>query len=78
MFRIRLYLKLTRPDICSSHSKKNLLEPCIQDFADFPNSSGKIVNGNENKNGVGLGADHEKFAENGAIFFRLKITIRVN
>lgn len=48
------------------------LEPYIEDFADFSNSTGKKVL----EVGVGLGADHQKFAENGAILFGVDLTER--
>jgi len=46
------------------------LEPYILSFAKFGSSSGKKVL----EIGVGLGADHQKFAENGAILFGCDLT----
>ena len=48
------------------------LEPFIVPFADFPNSRGKKVL----EIGVGLGADHQSFAEGGAILSGIDLTQR--
>ncbi|MDC0225507.1 class I SAM-dependent methyltransferase [Gammaproteobacteria bacterium] len=48
------------------------LEPYIIDFADFLNSKDKKVL----EIGVGLGADHQKFAESGAILTGIDLTDR--
>jgi ubiquinone/menaquinone biosynthesis C-methylase UbiE len=46
------------------------LEPCIPEFADFQNSGGKRVL----EIGVGLGADHQQFAQSGANLFGIDLT----
>ncbi len=48
------------------------LEPYIKDFAEFENFSGKKVL----EIGVGLGADHQKFAECGAKLVGIDLTAR--
>lgn len=48
------------------------LEPFIIPFADFENQSNKKVL----EIGVGLGSDHQKYAENGAILFGCDLTER--
>lgn len=48
------------------------LEPLILSFADFPNSKGKSVL----EIGVGLGADHQCFAEAGANLYGIDLTER--
>ena len=52
--------------------KRYLLEPYINNFADFENSTDKIVL----EIGVGLGADHQRFAEAGAILYGIDLTER--
>jgi len=48
------------------------LEPYIVDFADFPSTRGKRVL----EIGVGLGADHQKFAAAGAVLCGIDLTYR--
>jgi SAM-dependent methyltransferase len=48
------------------------LEPYIEHFADFENASGKRVL----EVGVGLGADHQRFAESGAVLSGIDLTTR--
>ena len=48
------------------------LEPYIIDFANFKESKGKKVL----EIGVGLGADHQRFAENGAELYGIDLTQR--
>lgn len=50
--------------------KRYLLEPYIEQFADFNSSVNKTVL----EIGVGLGADHQKFAEAGAILTGIDLT----
>lgn len=52
--------------------KRYELEPYIISFADFANAKGKKVL----EIGVGLGADHQRFAENGADLYGVDITER--
>jgi len=52
--------------------KRYELEPYIQVFAGFCNSRGKKVL----EIGVGLGADHQRFAENGASLYGIDLTPR--
>jgi 2-polyprenyl-3-methyl-5-hydroxy-6-metoxy-1,4-benzoquinol methylase len=53
-------------------TKRYELEPYIIDFADFAGSQGKKVL----EIGVGLGADHQKFAESGAQLWGCDLTSR--
>jgi ubiquinone/menaquinone biosynthesis C-methylase UbiE len=48
------------------------LEPCIEPFADFAGAKGKRVL----EIGVGLGADHQRFAESGATLWGIDLTAR--
>lgn len=48
------------------------LEPYISEFADFPSAKGRTVL----EIGVGLGADHQRFAEAGAILSGIDLTPR--
>lgn len=59
----RLYLDPLAADRYEQHARiRYELEPYIPGFADFEGSRGKRVL----EIGVGLGADHQRFAENGA------------
>ena len=53
-------------------SQRYSLEPIIETFAEFGHFSGKRVL----EIGVGLGADHQRFAENGASIFGIDLTKR--
>lgn len=56
-----------------AHSEKRYrLEPFIPPFADFPAAHGKRVL----EIGVGLGADHQRFAESGAVLSGIDLTER--
>lgn len=52
--------------------QRYFLEPYIEDFAEFSSYKGKKVL----EIGIGLGADHQKFAENGATLFGVDLTQR--
>jgi ubiquinone/menaquinone biosynthesis C-methylase UbiE len=68
-----LYLENRERDGYLLHSQKRYeLEPFILDFARFADSSGKKTL----EIGVGLGADHQKFAEAGAQLFGIDLTER--
>lgn len=69
-----LYLK-GEDDIAKYRNQMKIryeLEPYIIDFADFKNQTGKKVL----EIGVGLGADHQMFAENGAVLHGCDLTPR--
>ena len=69
----RLYLKGDEKDDFLNHAKiRYELEPYIFDFAEFPKYRGKKVL----EIGVGLGADHQQFAENGADLYGVDLTER--
>lgn len=61
-----------REKFVSQMESRYELEPYILPFADFPNQRGKKVL----EVGVGLGADHQRFAENGAILHGCDLTER--
>lgn len=68
-----LYLKRFASDSYDSHAQhRYTLEPYIQDFAGFESAKGKKVL----EIGVGLGADHERFAEAGAELWGVDLTSR--
>tara|TARA_B100000795_G_C22731904_1_gene411700 strand:- start:366 stop:1175 length:810 start_codon:yes stop_codon:yes gene_type:complete len=68
-----LYLQSHDKDGFNMQSNKRYeLEPYILDFADFKRSKDKKVL----EIGVGLGADHQKFAESGAIMTGIDLTSR--
>jgi len=69
-----LYLK-GEDDIAKYKNQMKIryeLEPYIIDFADFKNQTGKKVL----EIGVGLGADHQMFAKNGAVLHGCDLTKR--
>jgi ubiquinone/menaquinone biosynthesis C-methylase UbiE len=69
----RLYLAGTdRVDYERQATARYSMEPCILDFARFEQSRGKRVL----EIGVGLGADHQKFAEAGADLCGIDLTSR--
>ena len=69
----RLYLpELTREGYEQQSLSRYLLEPYILTFAEFEKQTGKRVL----EIGVGLGADHQKFAENGALLTGIDLTDR--
>ena len=68
-----LYLKShDREGFNMQSNKRYELEPFIIDFANFQGAKNKTVL----EIGVGLGADHQKFAESGAILTGLDLTPR--
>jgi ubiquinone/menaquinone biosynthesis C-methylase UbiE len=68
-----LYLQSHDKDGFNMQSNKRYeLEPYILDFADFNRAKDKKVL----EIGVGLGADHQKFAESGAIMTGIDLTSR--
>jgi SAM-dependent methyltransferase len=68
-----LYLTSTKKSGYQDQAKSRYeLEPYILDFAKFEQSKGKRVL----EIGVGLGADHQKFAEAGAILTGIDLTQR--
>ena len=68
-------LYLTNSDLNAYEEQLRIrykLEPYIEDFADFKSVRGlKVL-----EIGVGLGADHQRFAENGAELFGIDLTER--
>lgn len=69
------YLYLTGQDLTaylSQRKKRYELEPYIPEFAQFESVKGKKVL----EIGVGLGADHQGFAENGADLYGIDLTDR--
>ena len=68
-----LYLKTTdRTGYVNQSAERYRLEPFILPFADFETSKGKKVL----EIGVGLGADHQRFAEAGAELYGIDLTER--
>lgn len=68
-----LYLKgFTKLDYSSQSEKRYSLEPEILKFAEFESFNGKKTL----EIGVGLGADHQKLAEAGAILYGVDLTER--
>ncbi len=69
-----LYLQgSTEKDAYNNQSSmRYYLEPYIPEFANFKNTIGKDIL----EIGVGLGSDHQKFAENGAILTGIDLTDR--
>jgi len=68
-----LFLPSTDRDGYEAHARRRYeLEPYIVDFADFPSSTGREVL----EVGVGLGADHQRFAESGAKLTGVDLTER--
>lgn len=68
-----LYLKgLTKEAFRTQAKERYSLEPYILDFAEFDSYHGKKVL----EIGVGLGADHQKFAEFGANLYGIDLTNR--
>ena len=69
----KLYLTSDDRSGFEAQSRKRYeLEPIILDFAQFADYTGKKVL----EIGVGLGADHQKFAEAGAELFGIDLTDR--
>jgi ubiquinone/menaquinone biosynthesis C-methylase UbiE len=69
----KLYLKnITKDQYVDQVNIRYKLEPYIIEFADFPSTKNKKVL----EIGVGLGADHQKFAESGAILYGIDLTER--
>jgi SAM-dependent methyltransferase len=69
----RLYLAGTdRPAYEAQAAMRYALEPYIFGFADFGNSRAKHVL----EIGIGLGADHQRFAEAGALLYGIDLTAR--
>jgi len=68
-----LYLGSLDQDGYARHARQRYeLEPYIEKFAAFPAAQGKEVL----EVGVGLGADHQKFAEAGALLYGIDLTER--
>jgi SAM-dependent methyltransferase len=68
-----LYLRTTdRQGYIAQSAKRYQLEPIILQFAKFEDTSGKKVL----EIGVGLGADHQKFAEAGSDLYGIDLTKR--
>jgi SAM-dependent methyltransferase len=65
-------LYLQGADYAGQSKKRYALEPFIESFAKFSEVSGKKVL----EIGLGLGADHQRFAEGGASLFGLDLTAR--
>jgi ubiquinone/menaquinone biosynthesis C-methylase UbiE len=62
----------TKMQFQNQMTERYRLEPYILDFADFNNAKGKKVL----EIGVGLGSDHQKFAESGADLYGCDLTER--
>jgi ubiquinone/menaquinone biosynthesis C-methylase UbiE len=62
----------TKEQFINQQNTRYELEPYIINFADFKGAKGKKVL----EIGVGLGADHQKFAEHGADLFGIDLTDR--
>ncbi len=68
-----LYLDAADLDGYREQSRKRyILEPYIEEFADFSNCAGLSVL----EIGVGLGSDHQRFAEHGAVLSGVDLTSR--
>src|SRR2546430_2711346 len=68
-----LYLKDFTRDAYSAQARERYrLEPYIAEFADFAGARGKRVL----EIGVGLGADHQNFAQAGAVLCGIDLTPR--
>jgi SAM-dependent methyltransferase len=69
----RLYLAGTdRAAYAAQAAMRYALEPYIPGFADFRNARAKRVL----EIGIGLGADHQRFAEAGAVLYGIDLTAR--
>lgn len=69
----KLYLKgVSAQEYKAQANSRYALEPYILDFADFSEAAGKRVL----EIGVGLGADHQEFAEAGAELYGIDLTER--
>lgn len=69
----RLYLaEMTREGYEAQAAARYRLEPYIREFAEFDQQAGKKVL----EIGVGLGADHQQFAQGGAILTGIDLTER--
>jgi len=69
----QLFLRgLARDDYCDQARRRYELEPCIEPFADFAAWAGRRVL----EIGVGLGADHQRFALAGARLSGIDLTER--
>jgi SAM-dependent methyltransferase len=68
-----LYLRNDEREGYAAQARRRYeLEPVIEEFADFPAAAGKRVL----EIGVGLGADHERFAQAGAELSGIDLTAR--
>jgi len=68
-----LYLESTSRDAYAAQARQRyVLEPYIEELADFRAARGKKVL----EIGVGLGADHQRLAENGALLWGIDLTLR--
>lgn len=68
-----LYLRNRQRDGYIEHARRRYeLEPIIEEFAQFDSTSGKKVL----EIGVGLGADHQRFAQAGAAISGIDLTAR--
>src|SRR5687768_13525507 len=69
-----LYLKgsSAKEQFAAQARQRFLLEPYIEPFADFPSAGGQTVL----EIGVGLGADHQKWAEHAQQLYGIDLTER--